>query len=253
MTRAIVAIGALAVPAAAEHDDMVMAPGADSRSLSAGASLVAARFDTPFYVGDYEGVSPTVGWADGRWSAAAMLGLYRLDENGRTLYGAGDAMASVSWTAVATGPWRAGATVAMTLPTGDASTGLGMGHPMAMPAVWVARAVGRVELRAAVGYDRALASLAGHDHGGWPLVEPMNMQEVVASGGATVALGEHIAVAVRGAAGVPIGIDMGVTRITGAAGVSWLQPRMITRVELQAGLMGDPFTVRGIVETEVRF
>ena len=63
----------------------------------------------------------------------AMVGFYRIDEDGRTLYGVGDLMLSGTATAFETTSWRGGVTIAGTAPSGDQPTGFGMGHVMMMP------------------------------------------------------------------------------------------------------------------------
>ena len=55
----------------------------------------------------------------------------------------------------------------------------------------------------------------------------------------------------RVSGGVPIGD--GDHRVVGAARVVWLEGRFTTAAELQAGIAGDPFTVRGVVSTAMTF
>ena len=79
----------------------------------------------------------------------AMLGFYRLDENGRTLYGPGDADA-VS-VLRRRRDRRHGAQASPSRERRRSAikpTGFGMGHVMVMPSVWLARIVGRMTLRA---------------------------------------------------------------------------------------------------------
>jgi hypothetical protein len=41
--------------------------------------------------------------------------------------------------------------------------------------------------------------------------------------------------------------------VIGAARAAWGNARVESAAELQVGLAGDPFTVRGIIETALRF
>jgi hypothetical protein len=45
---------------------------------------------------------------------------------------------------------------------------------------------------------------------------------------------------------------MGIDRATAAVRATWAEPHVLTSFELQVGLVGDPYVVRGIVETMVR-
>jgi hypothetical protein len=85
----------------------------------------------------------------------------------------------------------------------------------------------------------------------WPLVEPMNMVEFTWSAGGDVALSDTVHTGARLSGGVPIG--NGDNRIIGALRVAWGQGRFSTAAELQAGIAGDPFNVRGVVSTALSF
>lgn len=251
-----VAIGVAALlhaaPARADGDmpGMVMS---ETSPYGLGASMLAASFSTPFYVGTYEGIVPTASWQHGRWSAMAMLGLYHVVENGLDVYGVGDVMVSGTATLVDAGDSSVGVTLAATLPTGSFESGLGMGNTMVMPALWALHRAGRLTLVASAGYTRGLADLAGHVHGLWPIVDPMNMQEVTWRATASAPVWRDLSLGIAASGGVPIAVPMGVDHASGAARVAWVRPRMVTAFELQAGLAGAPFTVRGVLETTVRF
>jgi len=237
--------------ARADHHGMAMDDASDA-SLGLGLAVVTARYDTPYFVGDYEGATPTVHGTLGRWSGMAMLGAYRLEENGRTLYGLGDLMMAATATLVETPAWRAGFTGAAMVPIGDQPTGFGMGHAMLMPSAWLGWRTGPLALRGSVGYGRALADLAGHDHGPWPLVDPMNMQEIAWGVSAALPVWRRLELAVGGTGAVPFGVAMGVDRVAGSARAAWSDPGVVTAVELQVGVLGDPYVVRGLVEVMVR-
>lgn len=223
----------------------------DAAQLSVGLSLAAAEFETVFYVGSYQGIAPSVGWMNGRFGASASIGLYHITENGLSRYGLGDAMIAGHATMLATDTLDAGVALHVTGPTASHAPGLGMGHAMAMPSAWATWRAQPVAITASAGYGRALAALDAHDHGPMPLVDPMNLQELTWSAGAEVDVGSSVRVGGRTSGAVPIGT--GVTRVIGAGRVAWGTSRVSTALELQLGIAGDPFTLRGVVETALRF
>jgi len=145
-----------------------------------------------------------------------------------------------------------GAMLAVSFPTGQETLGYGMGHIMMMPMAMGSWMIDRVTLSATAGYGRALVELGNHVHGMWPLVEPMNLQEVTFGGGGDVAIAHGVQGGVHVSGGVPVGAA-GTDRVIGAARVAWGNRRLVTSAELQAGLAGDPFGIRGVIETALRF
>lgn len=253
-------IALLAAPGIARADhaghaghDMAMSENHQMGELSAGVTLSAAQYDNPLYLGSYQSVAPAVGWMSQRFGAGASLGLYHLTKNGLSLYGMGDAMVMAHAAIVTTDEIQAGVALHMMFPTGSERDGLGMGHTMAMPSAWATWRADAVSLKASAGYGRALVSISGgaHDHGPSPLVDPMNMQELTWDAGADVTLMQRLRVGggVRGA--LPIG--SGSNRVIGAGRVGWGTARVSTGLELQVGIDGDPFTVRGVVDTALTF
>lgn len=249
----VLALGVL-VPASARADHqhgMVTGSSESGSTMAAGVSLIAAEFDTMNYGGDYQAVVPSVHWASGRLAATGNLGVYRLQENGRELYGAGDAVVHGQARLTGTGPTTAGVALAVSAPTGDHQDGLGMGHPMVMPAGWARWGSGVIAIDGSLGYGQALAGSIHHSHGAWPLVEPMNESEVTWTASGNIALAKALHAGGRVSGAVPVG--EGVTRVIGGVRVLWTEGRVDTAFEIQAGLAGDPFTVRGVLETALRF
>jgi hypothetical protein len=249
------ALGAAAgVARADDMAGMAMAESSGDRSAyGAGVALVAASYDTTYYLGSYEGVVPSASWSRGAWSAMAMVGIYHVLENGLDVYGVGDAMASGSLTLVDAGELRAGLTFAASAPTGSMDKGLGMGNAMVMPSAWATRRFGRLAIAASAGYTRALGDLDGQEHGLWPIVEPMNMQELAWRAAASVQIRPRLALGAYASGGVPIAVPMGAEHAIAALRAVWTGPRLVTAAELQAGVAGDPVSVRGVVETSVTF
>lgn len=219
-------------------------------AFSAGVSLVAAQFDTMEYGGAYQGMVPAVQWTHGRFAATASAGVYRLEKNGLELYGAGDTVVHGQARAIERGGASAGVALALSVPTGDSRQGLGMGHVMAMPAAYVRWGNEAVGIDGSVGYGHAVGGDGHHVHGG-PLIEPMNQQEITFTAGGDVALARRVRAGGRVSGAAPVG--SGTTRVIGGARVRWSDGRVETAFELQAGLAGDPFTVRGVLETALRF
>jgi hypothetical protein len=250
---AVVASG-LCAPALAfadhHHDAGAPTPQDDDHAFAASLSLVMADFDNTTYAGNYEGIVPGLQWAYGRLAVGATLPMYRLEENGRTTNGLGDAVGQARMMIGETEHLRGGISVAVSAPTGDAETGFGMGHVMVMPAAFGAWSLGRVVLAGSAGPSFALDSM-GHDHGPWPLVEPMNERELTWSASGDTELGADFRAGARLTGGIPFG--SGNERVSAGVRVGWNRGRVTTAAELQAGIAGDPFTLRGVVETALRF
>ena len=239
-------------PAFADHHGMAMTSQEPESMFAATIALGAARYETQYYGGEYESIVPALSWSRDRYTVSASLGLYRLEENGLLLYGVGDFVVSGQVRALDVDTTHAGVALAVSAPTANETNGFGMGHTMAMPSVWASTLLGSAILSGSVGYSRALASLGDHVHGMWPLVEPMNMSEITWGAGAEVAVVPDVRVSARVSGGVPI-IAAGVDRVIGGVRVGWTTGRVSTAAEVQTGLAGDPFTIRGVLETALRF
>jgi len=242
----------------ADHHGMVMeSDGGDAPSYTASVSLVAATFspsqaENMDYGGNYQGVVAGGAWAMGRYSAGASWAYYRLLKNGVQQYGVGDLVVHGQLALLARHEVQAGLLLAASAPTGSDVAGLGMGHVMVMPASYGAWRDGRFALGASFGYSRALDT-GGHVHGMAPLVEPMNMSELTWTGSGDVAIAAGVRAGARVSGGVPVGSIVGTNRVVGALRVAWGAGRVDTAAELQAGLAGDPFNIRGVVSTALRF
>lgn len=220
-------------------------------AFGAGVTMLAASFDTMLYGGNYQGILPTFQWANDRFGAGVSAALYRIEENGAVHYGPGDLVAHGQVAVLHEHRASAGVIAAVSAPIGDERYGLGMGHPMVMPALFGVVGISRVALTATAGYSRAITGLSGHSHGMWPIVEPMNLQELTWSAAGEVAITPELHGAARFSGGIPIG--NGDNRVVGALRASWATGRVTTAAELQAGLAGDPFHLRGVVSTALSF
>lgn len=258
LARSLLAFGvatAIAAPARRafaehQHGGHAEAQAEPGGAFRAGVSVVAAQFDQTSYGGDYQGVTPSLRWSDRRLGATAGVTLYRLQENGRELFGPGDAFVHGQVTLFHRARSAAGVALMVTAPTGDHLTGLGMGHVMVMPGLWAQHALGRIELGASAGYGRAIGG-GGHVHGAWPLVDPMNLEELTWSATGDVAIARSLRAGARIGGATPVGD--GVMRMVAGVHAAWGKGRVETGLGLDAGLAGDPFTVRGVAETTLRF
>jgi hypothetical protein len=235
--------------ARAEHNHM---DHQTVRELGVGVALVAASFDTMLYLGNYQGVLPTVQWSRKRYGVAASASVYRIEENGAEYYAPGDVLVHGRFNLVGGPQLSAGAILGVSAPTGDSRHGTGMGHPMVMPALYGVAAFGRLTTNATLGYSRALGGDMDHDHGSWPIVEPMLVSEVSWSFGGDVAIVRAASIGLRFAGGIPAGVS-GDARAQAGLRVAWHAGRVESAAEIQAGLAGDPFTVRGVVSTALSF
>jgi hypothetical protein len=252
----IVAVVGLATgSAAAEHDHGPHGHDHDHAggdALIAGVSVLAATYESMLFAGEYQGVGAVARWARGRLGASASITGYRLTKNGRAVRGLGDPMLDAHLTLATRGTLVGGVALGVSLPTGDDIEGIGMGHAMVMPAVWGAWAADAVGLSATIAYHRGLGDESIHaEHGGaWPLVDPMSYQEIAYGATATYALARALQAGVRVAGAVPIGD--GDTRLVAGVRAVWIEGRVETAFEVQTGLVGDPFEVRGLLETGIR-
>lgn len=205
----------------------------------------------------YEGIGVAIQAGAGRFSGRLHLPAYRVSDAG---VGIGDVGAAASADVVPrSAALRAGVALSLTLPSGNAGDGRGMGHVMVAGGPWLridrprVRALASVTLASAVGDD---AQHLAHRHGstsGWPLVDPMNPREIV-----TVAR----AVAVL----VPGGLDAGAqityaapvmlegeTRVVGSVVAEHTFGRYGLQFVLDTPLVGDPFVARALLELSYRF
>ncbi|MBX3160959.1 MAG: hypothetical protein KF773_33680 [Deltaproteobacteria bacterium] len=221
--------------------------------LSASVGVMLADYEARLYRGDYQGLVTGARWTHGRYGLGASLTSYRLTKNGKTIDGIGDVMAHAHASLVERGPWNLGVMLMASAPTGDDLAGLGMGHVMFMPELWAGWTRGRLAAAASAGYSYMLGGVLAHaEHGGgmWPLVDPMNASELTYAGGLTLGLARDLGLGARLRGAAPLGD--GTHRLYGALRIIWVAGRAETTLEIQRGALGDPFGLRGILETAIR-
>lgn len=224
--------------------------------LRAAVSLgvLAGTYRNPLYEGDYRGAVLGARGSYGRFGLAVSLPAYHLVRNGAAIDGIGDLMLHAHAALVERGAFAAGAMMMASAPTGDGVRGLGMGHVMLMPEVWATWIPSRFAFAVAAGYGHAIGGASAHaEHGGgmWPLVEPMNASEITFSGTGMIALRRGLGIGARGYGAAAIG--EGDTRLAAGGRLVWAAGRVRTTAEIMAGMVGEPFGVRGMVETSIHF
>jgi hypothetical protein len=249
-----IALVALAHAAYADHEHDAPARSRDDTSVTASAGVLAARYRSRLFEGEYSGATLGLAVRHRRYEFAARGAAYQIDRNGRTYRGFGDVMVHGAVTLVERDALAAGVHVMAMLPTGDEMKGLGMGHVMLMPAAWATWAPNAFALGGSIGYARGLGDEAVHaEHGGggsWPLVDPMTFSEVTFDATAMYTLAHGLRTGARVLGAFPLDDDV---RAIGAARVAWRSGRVETTAEAQFGLVGDPVRMRGVVATAVRF
>lgn len=227
--------------------------------LMTGVRLDAAGYRNTSYLGDYQGLAPTLGFNHPKIAAMVLLPAYRLTRNGRTGYGLGDLALAlrVPVPAFANGSVSAGFGLAATLPTGKADADLGMGHVMLMPEFWFNHERDRVQLVGTVGFARALTSAGAshHDHGPRPIVNPMNLSELDASLNGFLRVHDKVWLKLGMFGATPVGSVnvQGVTRVIAGTGMIVTVGGLELSAELLAPLTGAPFTARGVLQVGYRF
>lgn len=179
---------------------------------------------------------------------------YRLEKNGKTTRGLGDLFVHGQATALTHDQISAGAVLGISVPTGDHDAGLGMGHVMVMPSLWARWAPGRFVVVISAGYGQGIGDRGTHAHhsnSAWPLVDPMSFSELTFGTSAEVALPGGFRAGARASGAIPTGD--GGSRLFGGVRVAFARGRIESSLEAQAGIVGEPFGVRGVFTTAVRF
>ena len=244
-------------PARADHcAPLTVTPAADDLHLGARLDFETARYARPLVAGSWSGLATEVSGGWDRWQGRAAIGAYQLDHNGVIEGGLGDAGLELRLAALRRnrdGPVPAvvGPLLTVTLPTGDASGGFGMGHAMAMPGLWWSLPGDRLRAGGVVAYGRALADPEGHHHGTGPILDPMNMSELLASAGVDIGLAWQLRGLLTATYAHPL-VDDGAARGTGGVGLQWAGDRLRVSATVQLPLVGDAFQVRTVIGAGVQ-
>jgi hypothetical protein len=246
---ALALCGTLAVLAAGRaHAQSCHAPvpstGAGG-SLHLGVAVEAASYRNSRFEGDFQGLLLSADW-ESRWlRARAVMPGYRILRNGAESFGPGDLLTDAHLTVLRAAEEQlvGGLRLALTSPTGDSARGLGMGHFMVMPGLWMRWQPQAVFVQALVGYGGALAAgEGGHHHSGAAsIVNPMNASEFDAalSGGYRLAEAFRLRAGLYGA--MPFGVADGLARAAATLGVDMAFDWFELSLEGHLPLVGAPF------------
>lgn len=202
--------------------------------------------------GSYQGVIVAGSVHRGRFGARIAVPYWRLDVLDTPHTGLGDLVVQGHARLLGDDRASAGAVLAVGLPTGKASYGLGMGHAMVMPALWATAARGRARALILLGGGKSLGG--GHDHAGFPdgpPVSPMAPLEADLTVRATYNAAPGLALDAIGAVAVPLGDDRR-TRAAAGLGARYRRGGWLLGASALAGVAGDPFTARLVVDVARR-
>jgi hypothetical protein len=216
----------------------------------------AASYRNRRWEGHWWGGAVEAAWTTHWLQVSARMPWYSLDRNGLVLRGPGDLTLGARvplWRSTG-GALALGAELSASLPTGDETLDLGMGHAMIMPGLFALFGRGALAASALVGWGRALGPASGHVHGAAvpkPLVSPMNMEELEVSLAGTWRFLPGFSVRGSVAGAEPVG-QAGLRRAAAGAGLWWGAAGFTAGIEGQVPLTGDPYRARGIVTVAYR-
>jgi hypothetical protein len=203
---------------------------------------------------DYQGLAVAVhgGWK--RVSARLAVPAYRVADEG---VGMGDVVVGAAADVMpGRGRLRAGLGASWSAPTGDSASGRGMGHSMVALGAWTRVPAGFVRIDGTASWARAVgdgAEHAAHAHAAsmWPLVDPMNPEEILVDARATAALGARVRAGAGGTYARPL-VDGGAVRGVTYAVAELTSGRYTFASQLAVPVAGDPFVARGTFELSYR-
>jgi hypothetical protein len=273
VTRCSVAVFVclLGLPATALADACHVAPPLETLGLGfhLSTSFELATYDNARGTGSYVGIALAAAYQREWLRARASLPAYRLRRNDETFHGPGDLLVATEVALLQNDEQThaAGVGLAVSLPTGDESSDLGMGHVMLMPGIWGELTFDRTFLQTQVVYGKALGSHDEHaadEHAGHhghavqstdpgPIVDPMNMSELAGriSGGFRILDFLRIRTGIDGA--IPVADDQGESRGIAVLGVDFLPDPFNATIEGQMPFAGDPFTAKALFSIGFRF
>ena len=258
-------------PGVAYADTCHVGPPVEELGLGFHLSTVLelATYDNDRGAGNYQGVAVIAAYHREWLRLRAALPGYRLRRNDRTFYGPGDLLVGAELALIRDEEktLASGISLAVTAPTGDAASDLGMGHVMVMPGVWGEVSRDKTFVQVQVVYGRALAPSddqgaaqhAGHHAsasnpvGPGPIVNPMNSSEITGrvSAGYRIAGPLRLRTGVDGA--IPVAEDNGKSRGVAVVAVDLLPDPFDFTIEGQLPFAGNPFSAKAVVRAGFRF
>jgi hypothetical protein len=216
------------------------------------ATTLAASYRNALYEGEYQGGMLGLRLIFPRVMADASLPGYRIVKNGLTERGLGDVHLGLRGVAYRSAgdegaTLELGPMIDATLPSGDPTRGLGMGHVMLMPGAFLRVTAARLTVQLQMAYGRALGDMQGHVHGPAPIVSPMNRSEVEHSLSLRGEVVPWFFLLGRIYGALPVVDDHGAAREMLGLGAELLFGALDVAFEQQLPLAGDPFTSRSLL------
>jgi hypothetical protein len=238
---------------AAEGDDdrVVTTPStavAAGRGLSIELTYEKATIDLGAVRGGWDGAVLGVAWRSSRIGARATMPFYIVDAGTYSTEGLGDAFVETQVAAIARAPIAAGVGLGMSLPSGDATEGRGMGHVMVMPGLWVATRRGRVDASMVASLAHAIGSDGQHVHHHATVnVNPMSPVEVAATARFAVRATRGLSPRVGSSIALPIDSDSDA-RASMLVGLAWRRRAWQVAADLELPVLGNAFDARATMQ-----
>jgi hypothetical protein len=198
-----------------------------------------ANYENERYAGNFAGVGLGAALVAKAWDVSLDATLYHLVKNGLDVVGPGDPFVRgrVRVWQTESGMLALGAALGL----GDAQAGLGMGHFMIHPGLWLASRGEKVRTEWSLGYGRVLGD-GEHGEPTGPLVSPMNSSELSAGGALSWDLHPRFALRALGVGAVPVAAPQGEARLMAGFGARLALGALALSVTASFPVVGDPFT-----------
>jgi hypothetical protein len=215
-------------------------------SVRAGVNFEFATFRTQAYEGHFLSLAPLFAVAVQNFSLSLQVPYYWLQRNGLDSNGLGDLNSRLDFHLSPLEALELGAFAGVSPPTGSEQDQLGMGHWMASAGLRTAWTEQRFGLDAQVGYARALIPIqadlhAEHVAGKRPLVDPMNLSELLARAAVSLRVLQQWRVGGSFYTAHPVGIK-GSSRGVVSLSSGWVGTWFWTNLAGHVPLYGDPFS-----------
>lgn len=229
--------------------------GSAALPMRIGVAASFASYRNEVYAGEYQGYFASTSYVHPWVSASLAFGGYRIVRNGRIDHGISDLALDVrAALARFKDELALGLELAATLPTGNADLGLGMGHVMLMPGVFMELQRPGLRLLVQLAYGRALVGdHRGHAAGPAPLVNPMNRAEIEHVATLSYEFHTPLFALARVLGAVPIQAQGGRAREVLAVGLGATVSRFQLVAELHLPLLGQPFALKSQLGAVVSF
>ena len=234
----------------AEHCELHELAVAPRSGYQVSVGWETARYRNSRYEGQFEGTSVAMGFRYQGFLITGKVPAYRLVRNGLPTEGMGDATLAMEQRVFssADGHNALGARMALSIPTGAQSQDLGMGHSMVMPGVWARFQWQRLHGHLGLDFARAMGTTdsqhGGHNMSYFPIVQPMNMSELSATGLLELEMLGKMAIRTRLVSARPVASGNGTPRSIAGLGVGFTGEALSTYLEWQTPIEGTPFQSR---------